>query len=202
MNNTYPQARTADLVISELPDEVLVYDLKTHQAHCLNKTAALIWHHCDGRRTVAEITQAIEVAEHTLLDETAVWAALEQLNKSGLLAASVKRPSGIPSLSRRRAMQKMGLSAAGAFPLVMSIVAPAAAQACTGLLPLGASCSPNNSFGAANMCCTQCCSGAGSMCVVVGLGVGQFRGNGTVCTMNSDCCSNNCDTMGSGNCVP
>ena len=93
MNNSNPQARTADLVISELPDEVLVYDLKTHQAHCLNQLAALIWRHCDGKSTVAQIAQRIEIAERTLLDENAVWAALEQLNQNNLLLSSVKRPA-------------------------------------------------------------------------------------------------------------
>ncbi len=33
-----PSARRKDLIIEELPDEVLVYDLNTDRAHCLNKT--------------------------------------------------------------------------------------------------------------------------------------------------------------------
>ena len=47
-----PKARHNKLVIQELEDEVLVYDLERNQAHCLNRTAALIWEHCDGKQTV------------------------------------------------------------------------------------------------------------------------------------------------------
>jgi hypothetical protein len=36
-----PKGRTAGLVESELPDELLVYDLVRHRAHSLNRTAAL-----------------------------------------------------------------------------------------------------------------------------------------------------------------
>ncbi len=43
-----PLARKADLVTKEVADEVLVYDLKSHKAHCLNQTAALVWKYCDG----------------------------------------------------------------------------------------------------------------------------------------------------------
>jgi len=46
-----PQARSEDLVIQDIGDEVLVYDLTRHKAHCLNRTAALVWRKCDGTRT-------------------------------------------------------------------------------------------------------------------------------------------------------
>ena len=40
-----PRARQDELVVEELPDETLVYDLKRHKARCLNRTAALVWQH-------------------------------------------------------------------------------------------------------------------------------------------------------------
>lgn len=54
-----PQARTDDLVINELSDEVLVYDLQRDKAHCLNAAAASVWKQCDGRTTVAEIARRL-----------------------------------------------------------------------------------------------------------------------------------------------
>lgn len=44
MNNSQqrPLARSEGLVIQEMPDEVLVYDLETNKAHCLNETAAFV----------------------------------------------------------------------------------------------------------------------------------------------------------------
>ena len=50
-----PEKREEDLTIVELPEETLVYDLKRHRAYCLNRTVALIWRHCDGRTTAAEL---------------------------------------------------------------------------------------------------------------------------------------------------
>ena len=37
-----PTARKNDLVIQELPDELLIYDLSRNKALCLNQTAKLI----------------------------------------------------------------------------------------------------------------------------------------------------------------
>lgn len=35
-NQSTPLARREELVVPELADEVLVYDLRQHKAHCLN----------------------------------------------------------------------------------------------------------------------------------------------------------------------
>jgi hypothetical protein len=43
-----------------VPDEVLIYDLKQHKAHCLNKTAALVWNHCDGETSVSEMATLLQ----------------------------------------------------------------------------------------------------------------------------------------------
>ena len=43
----WPKARTQDLVIQEANQETLVYDRKSHQAHCLNPLVGLVWRHCE-----------------------------------------------------------------------------------------------------------------------------------------------------------
>ena len=66
--NSNPKARQHGLVIQEMPDEVLVYDLDTNKAHCLNRSAALVWRSCDGNNTVADIVREFEATrseEHT-----------------------------------------------------------------------------------------------------------------------------------------
>ena len=55
-----PKARLDKLSIRELPDETLVHDLTTHKTHCLNPTAALVWRHCDGRTTLAELERQVQ----------------------------------------------------------------------------------------------------------------------------------------------
>ena len=51
-NSNYPQVRRSGLVVQERPDEVLVYDLNTNKAHCLNESAAVVFHACDGTNSV------------------------------------------------------------------------------------------------------------------------------------------------------
>ena len=41
-NGLMPRARQDELVVEELPDETLVYDLKRHKALCLNRTSVLV----------------------------------------------------------------------------------------------------------------------------------------------------------------
>src|SRR2546428_7062431 len=50
-----PRQRRDGLVVQELPEETLVYDLERHKAHCLEAVAAAVWEACDGHRTVEQI---------------------------------------------------------------------------------------------------------------------------------------------------
>lgn len=148
-----PRARTDGLVVRELPDEVLVYDLERHAAVCLNRTAALVWKRCDGRTSVGELSRAL--AEELRSDdaEALVWLALEQLGRDRLLEERVKRPAALKGISRRELVRRLGLGAAASLPLVTSILAPTAAQAASCKEP-GASCA------APAECCSGLCPGA------------------------------------------
>jgi hypothetical protein len=141
---TLPQAREETLIVREMPGEVLVYDLKNHQAHCLNQTAAFVWKSCDGLTGVPAIADMLRERIDAGLTDDVVWLALEQLERLGLLLEPVARPVGATRLSRREAVKRMGLAAA-AVPLIMSVAAPTAAQAqspCTdGSCPPGQCCS-------------------------------------------------------------
>jgi Coenzyme PQQ synthesis protein D (PqqD) len=143
-----PDARKEGLVIQELADEVLVYDLQRHKAHCLNHTAAWIWKHCDGRATVAEMARLLQAESKAPLNEGIIWLALEQLERDHLLSGRIPRPSATPGLSRRELVGQLGLIAAITLPLVTSIVAPTASQAAS-CRTTGQSCTSNG----------QCCSG-------------------------------------------
>ena len=88
-----PRARTEGLVVRELPDELLVYDLERHRAHCLNPTAALVFKHCDGRRSVAQIARILrrELDVDAPADESLVWLSL-YATALGVLAERMTRP--------------------------------------------------------------------------------------------------------------
>ncbi len=129
-NGPTPRARQERLVVEELPDETLVYDLKRHKAHCLNRTSALVWRHCDGHTTLAEMAALLETEVGIPADEAVVWMALDRLGRARLLQEQVSLPAGVARYSRREAMRRVGLGAGlalVALPVVETIVAPHAA---------------------------------------------------------------------------
>ena len=156
-----PPARRDGLLVQAIDDEVIVYDTERHKAHCLNRTAAAVWEHCDGQTTVAEVARRLAREFEAPIDQTAVWLAVEQLQKAHLLTEAPQPPSG---LSRRDVLKRLGVAAALAVPLVTTIVTPAAGQ--------GASCIP---FGGPCLTTSQCCGnllcldpeppGGGTFCV-------------------------------------
>jgi hypothetical protein len=126
-----PQAREDGLVVRELPEELLVYDLDRHEARCLNKPAALIWKHCDGKNTVAQITRLLEKELKTTVNEEVVWYTINRLGKAHLLKQRVTRPAGAAFHSRRELMAKVGKAAMLSLPLIVSITSPRAVAAAT-----------------------------------------------------------------------
>jgi hypothetical protein len=124
-----PKMRKERLVIDELEDEVLVYDLDRHKAHCLNHTAALVWKQCDGRTTPRVIAQRLQNELDQTFSEELVWLALRQLDKIHLLEKSVAVPAQLAGMSRREMVRAMGIAAAVAVPLITSIMSPRAVQA-------------------------------------------------------------------------
>lgn len=135
-----PLARKDGLVINELPEEIVVYDRESHKAHCLNRTAALVWKRCDGRSSPARIARLVGQELQTPVSEDLVWYALEQLAKDELLteplvsravtdatAAAATVPAA--RMSRRELVRRLGLAAVVALPLITTIVAPTPVQA-------------------------------------------------------------------------
>ena len=149
-SNQLPKARQERLIVKELPEEVLVYDLEHDQAHCLNHTSALIWKNCDGTRTVAQLRELIEKNAGSPVPEEMVWLALDQLETFRLLDKMPSRPTQFAGMTRRDMVRRVGIAAL-ALPVILSIVAPTA-QAQASLLPPGACC------GNPNQCQSNSCT--------------------------------------------
>jgi hypothetical protein len=146
-----PHARKDGLVVQELAEELLVYDLERHKAHCLNRTAAWIWKHCDGRTTVAEIARLLQAELKGPVDEEMIWFAVDQLGRDHLLRERIPRATDTVGMSRRELVKQLGVAAIVALPLVTSIIAPTASQA--------VSCTPSGQpCGTPAQCCTPLCS--------------------------------------------
>ena len=143
--STRPRARVAGLIVKELPDEVLVYDLESHKAHCLNGPAALIWKHFDGETTISEVASRAASEVGYAVEREIVLLALQQLQKANLMLADSSLPKTEGHLSRRDLIKRLGL-AATAVPLVTSILAPSASASistdCASLSCTGGDTSP------------------------------------------------------------
>ncbi|MEO8435580.1 MAG: PqqD family protein [Pyrinomonadaceae bacterium] len=146
--NKLPRARREKLVIQEMAEEVLVYDLERDQAHCLNQTAAMVWKHCDGESDAAMIAGRLTEELRAPVDERMVWFALEQLGRDRLLEGPMVAPATMAGMTRRQMVRTLGVAAVVAVPLITTIVAPTPAQAAT-CFASGVACTSS----------AQCCSG-------------------------------------------
>jgi hypothetical protein len=150
-----PHARKDHLLVREVGDELVVYDRERHHAHRLNRTAALVWRHCDGQRTVAEIARLLQYELNHAVDEKLVWLSLLRLDRAHLLRERVTGPQKLTGQSRRQVVRKLGLVGALSFllPVVTTLAAPTPALAQSGVT---FTCTPD----AGNTCCV--CQGGGS----------------------------------------
>jgi hypothetical protein len=124
-----PVARKEGLVIQETTEEVLVYDLNSNKAHCLNQTAAFVWKSCNGNNSVPDITKLFEKETGSAVHEDLVWLAIDQLNEKNLMEAELS--AKFAGRSRREVIKKIGLAAVVALPVVASLTAPTSALAST-----------------------------------------------------------------------
>ena len=123
MNNPKnPMARQNGLVVQEMPDEVLVYDLDANKAHCLNQSAAFVWKSCDGAKSVPDIVREFESNGRGKVTEDFVWLAIDQLNENGLLDGGIA--PRFQGQSRRQVLKTIGLASLVALPVIASLVAP------------------------------------------------------------------------------
>jgi DNA-binding transcriptional ArsR family regulator len=157
-----PLARKDDLVVEDFGGEVLVYDQRSDQAHCLSREAAMVWRVCDGQTLPAGLASALE------LDPEAVSAALDQLESAGLLETGP-----VAGVTRREATMRMAKvgGAAAAAPMIYSILAPTPALAtsqatCLNVNPCDTSVNGgcDDCYKAGCACCGAGTSGSGKLC--------------------------------------
>lgn len=204
-------ARTDDLVVQEVGDELLIYDRSADVAHCLAKTAAVVWRGCRGGSTVGALAERVAATGESD-PEDVVIRALEELADKRLLQ------SAAGGVSRRQALKRMAGAgiAATAAPLVVSAAVASPAQAQSALLagarcdntsipcPPGTTCTAGNTTSASGGATDSrsYCSADPSGCTRRGYkpdrGSGVVNCNatsGTPATSNSlDCCSLSCQT--------
>jgi hypothetical protein len=181
--------RKADIVVRELENEILLYDLSLHKAYCLNQTSALVYQLCDGTNSVAEISGLMSKELKTSVSEDLVWLALKELRKQNLLENGEELNNPVVGLSRRELLKKARQASLVMLPVIVTLVAPTAAMAAT-CIPFDANCDPNLPNDA---CCpgSLCESGrgiCGCRCSNPGQCITQTRCPSTVnCNANGVC---------------
>ena len=157
---TLPRARNDHLVIKQVADETLVYDLQRHRAYCLNAAAGLIWSHCDGQTDADQMAAVLQSELGLPRDEDVVRLGLAGLDKAHLLVERLAPPLLAARYSRRKFLVKAGVvGLAVLLPTVISIVSPTAAQAATCVtdctaMDLGTPCNPAQ---CKKICCQDAC---------------------------------------------
>jgi len=146
-----------NILIEELPDETLVYDLDRHRAHCLNPSAALLLAGADGKRDVPALTRLLKEALGEPATEEIVRLGLERLRRARLLAWDGEG-IGKKGMSRRQAIRKL----AGVGIAVPSVLTVAAAQGPPGTKLTPAACRKDP------MSLGRCCTN-GRLCVQNGV---------------------------------
>lgn len=196
-----PLSRRDNIVIQEMNDEILVYDLSINKAFCLNKTSAMIWQECDGTKSVAEISRILSKKVKSNISEDIVWLAVRQFKTDNLLANSNDFVTLFDGLSRREIVKRIGFTSLVAFPVISSVVAPSAAHAasaacgCSG--PLGTNARDKGCPCLLDSdCCGNCLSNGGNVCdSSLGLGAASCCATpppcaapGGACTSDAGCC--------------
>ncbi len=186
-----PLARAEELVVEEIGDERLVYDLRVNRAHSLSTTAAQVWQRCDGKTHVASVAADLGI------DAATVTRALDELDSCDLLdtgpaLGATRRELGIK-------IAKVGGTIAAA-PLILSLTAPPALAVLTPTVEFctngGASHGCGIDCNARSCCCccqsipianvpSLCDSGMATMCCLPIAQCGPiFKGN---CTGGGSC---------------
>jgi hypothetical protein len=164
---TMPQARSEELVVEELEDEVLVYDSTNKRAHCLGATAARVWRACDGKSDVDALAETLDLDSEEVRQALKELEASQMLEDHGLKIVDGSSNGGSTNGSglTRRQFTKIG-AATAATPLIYSIAVNTPMAAATPL-PFFCELFTTGDCGAASGCgsiagCCCCCAGGGA----------------------------------------
>jgi hypothetical protein len=141
-----PKAKT-NILVEELAEETLVYDLDSHRAHSLNPTAAFLLHTADGTRSEEELARRATAHFGEPASLEVARLGLDRLRGAGLMEWGGSDPAQ-EGMTRRQAVRKVA-TVGILLPAVMTIVTPTPAQAATAI--------PTNQCNLANVgrCCTN-----------------------------------------------
>lgn len=150
--SSLPSLRTG-LRHQKLDDELLVYDPRDERIHLLNAPTAAVFEMVEQRVTRDAIVTRLEEIHGSRRGSPLLALALDELAKARLIESDDGPVKGIPEVSRRQMIQRLGVGALVLIPAISSLV-PSAAYAISGC---GISC-PNGNAGLCTTPGCTCCS--------------------------------------------
>lgn len=181
-----PSARNQNIVVQHLGKEVLVYDLVSNQAFCLNETSSIIYQSCDGKTSFGELKN-----KHNFSIDL-IFLALDQLKEQNLIENFESPFAGV---SRREVIRKVGLATMTALPVIAGLTVPTAAHAQSGGCALGTNVGDPSGFqGMGGTCQCTTATSAGSSC-----GQGNTSNPSNSCRTGCICTTNNPAIIVGGN---
>ncbi len=160
----HPRRRTDGLLLQQTGDDLVVFDQQRNLSHSLNRTAALIFEHADGTKSIADLVAILQAELNETADEDLVLMTLAKLHRAHLLEEAVAdRGAEALRASRRRFVRKIGLvgSLTLLLPAVETIMAPRSAMAQSGPVT---SCDSDCDSGCQSACDSACGTGCSCAC--------------------------------------
>lgn len=211
METKMPRSRRSEIVVQQLDNEVLIYDLRTHKSFCLNRTAAFVWNACDGRTEIAEVSRRLAKSSRQFVTQEVIWLAIEELKSFDLLETAAPAASDetdarfaeFKTLSRREAIKRAGMASTVVLPVIAALTAPRAVDAasgstcntaCASSATCAAPCPNCTGIGTCGNTFTICsqiaqsCTSTGTCNLIAGFPLGSCSNSpGTSCTSNANC---------------
>jgi len=163
---TYPISRKDEIVVQEVDGEILIYDLRSNKAFCLNETSAAVWRACDGSRDISALNDLVSKQLNNPVNKDLIWLALDQLKKEKLLDRAPEANGRFAGLSRREVVKRIAVGSAVALPIVAGLVAPhayASASACGAAFMTACDC-PNGFMNGDANCGVANCGAPNCIC--------------------------------------
>ena len=157
-----------NLIVQELNDEVMVYNLTTDKYYCLNSTTKTVFEACDGEMTIEELKR------QSNLPEEVIYLSLDEIKRNELLKDDYISP--LAGMNRREVIKRAGIATMIVLPVITGLVAPKAVNAASpaACFASGATFTPNTGVCTGLTCIalcsqegiTRCCTGAANTAVI------------------------------------
>lgn len=123
-----PQTKDKGIVLQKLGNELLIYKLSDNQGFSLNQTLTQVYEACALGMTVEQLEK------ENGFTKDLIYLSIDELKREELIEANTH--NHFAGLNRREVIKKVGLSTMLALPVLLSVTAPKASQAASGVCEL------------------------------------------------------------------